>query len=202
MKKKFLIVAIALVVVMGLFWAVFLGMILFYHNEKSTDDIHYYRAISGETEGEKSLRLLGEAYDVPCDIDLPKMDELMPYTSYRFDHTVVAYSMFSSYSYSLIVNYEAQDYAEKKAWLTNTYSTWEESVPGDETPLEAEFELDGFSFRLIDDGYCPKSMMFVGTCDARQEIAIIYFYDIDLDYISPSMQEFLSQDTGWKNVMD
>lgn len=201
MKQKIMIVASAIVIVLGLFWAVFIGMILFYNNEENTDDINYYKAISGEIEGEKTLRLFGDVYDVPCDMDLPQMDELMPYASYRFDHTVKEYSMFCAYSYSLIVKYEVQDYAEKKAWLRNMYPTQEGEIPGDEISLEAEFELDGFSFRLIDGGYCPKSMMFTGVCDAKQEIAIIYFYDGDLDYISPSMPEFLTQDTGWKNVI-
>ena len=121
MKKIVPIAAIAIFVIGVLFWVVFLGLILFYHEERSTDNIVFYRTISGEIEGENSLKRRGDAYNVPCDYTLPQLPELMPYSSFRFDHTVTEYSLFHSYSYSVVLKYDAQDYQDKRAWLETVY---------------------------------------------------------------------------------
>ena len=202
MKKIVPIAAIAIYVIGVLFWVVFLGLILFYHEERSTDNIVFYRTISGEIEGENSLKRWGDAYHVPCDYTLPQLPELMPYASFRFDHTVTEYSLFHSYSYSLVLKYDAQDYPDKKAWLETVYPSLEEGIPGDELSYEPEFELDGFWFRSIEGDFYPKNMLFIGYSDSRQEIAIIFFFDQDLDYMDTPPGNFLCENTGWNKVVE
>ena len=48
------------------------------------------------------------------------------------------------------------------------------------------------------DLYYPKELVFVGVSQSRNEIAFIYFYDFDLDYIDRSFADFLIEDCGWE----
>ena len=197
MKKSLLIGIIVAVVVLG---AVFL---LFAERSSSTDDISYYKALSEQNGADTSLKLWGQTFDVPDDVALPRLDELQPYQSCRFDHTVLSYALFTSHSYCLVVQYDQQTYSDKKAWLTGAYPSLSGGIPGYNSALPAEFELDGFSFRAIhdEDADYPKTMLFIGTCDEGQQIAVVYCYDPDLDFVAPSAAYYLAEQTGWKNLL-
>ena len=199
-----IIVTVSVIAVLAFAFVGFIGFSLFGSNKTNTDDLYYYKTISGEMEGAKSLKLLGEVYDVPCTFDLPLLKELGPYEEYRFDHSVHRYSIFTEYSYCLVLKYGEQDYAVKKTWLEDTYPTLADGIIGLEDKFHtSEFEMDGFSFRAIgkECTYYPKEMMFIGTCEPEKEIAIIYYHDFDLDYVSPTLPAFLVESTGWKNVV-
>ena len=181
--KIAVIVTVSVIAVLAFAFLGFMGFSLFGSNKTNTDDLYYYKTISGEMEGDKSLELLGEVYDVPCTFDLPLLKELGPYEEYRFDHTVQRYSLFTEYSYCLVLEYSEQNYAVRKTWLEDTYSTLADGIIGLEDKFHSsEFEMDGFSFRAIgkERTHYPKEMMFIGTCESKNEIAIIYYYDIDL----------------------
>ena len=59
----------------------------------------------------------------------------------------------------------------------------------------------GYRFRCVEGGYYPKEMLCIGTRERDYEIAILYFYDMDLDYVHPDMAAFLRDDTCWNEVV-
>ena len=185
-------------------WGPILCLMLI-RNEKSTSDISYYQALSGETDGHKTLPILGQRLDIGCEYDLPWLSELEPYEDCRFNYTTRQIAIFETHSYILILEYDADTYARQKEKLKTAYSYVNENLPG-ETSLEEhspEFELDGFRFRAVgEDPYdYPKYMFFVGTSDETREVAYIYFHDVDLDYLHPTVADFLREETGWKEVV-
>lgn len=201
MKKGFKLGCLVLVVGF-LAFAGLLLFIMFGSNTYETEDIAYYRAISGETDGPNSLAILGEQIDIPeCPYELPYLSELMPYEDYRFHYTARRVSFFESHAYILIVQYEEAMYWEKKALLEAEFTWLTELIVGEEEGVSPEFVLDGFAFRAVEGGWYPKEMLFIGTSDESCEIAYVYFYDADLDYVSPTVDAFLIDETGWCEVV-
>lgn len=176
---------------------------MFGSNTADTDDISYYRALTGEIDGASLTPILGQsAYKTF--LDLPALTELESYIDYRFNFTVRRYGLFRSHSAILVVRYSDEGYTEEKMKLSQKYTYLSEKIWGggvvcDHSPV---FSMDNFGFHAIEvapDNY-PKTMFFIGASDERKEIAYIYFQDRDLDYISPSLQVFLMEETGWSKV--
>ena len=73
-----------------------------------------------------------------------------------------------------------------------------------ENGLEKEtfFTLDGFYFQMMSQKeyklYYPKTMAFIGISEENNEIAYVFYDDIDLDYIGGSLSDFLIEDCGWE----
>lgn len=207
MKKstKF-IIAIAAAVLLALLirWGPILCLLLT-SNEKSTSDISYYQALSGETDGHKTLPILGQRPDIECGYDLPWLSELEPYEDCRFNYTARQFAIFESHSYILILEYDGETYTRQKEKLETAYSYVTGNLPGGTSREEhsPEFEMDGFQFRAVgEDPYdYPQYMFFVGTSDETREVAYIYFHDPDLDYLNPTVADFLREETGWKEVV-
>lgn len=170
---------------------------LFGSATKSTSDISYYLAMTGDGEGHAALSFLGERAAINCPYDMPTQADLDACQSYRFDYTAKRVSIFESHAYILVCKYSDDSYTTQKESVNGKYQQFTGEIPGDGTTLENEFELDGFSFSAIEGGNYPKRMLFIGCSDSTNEIAYIYFYDMDLDYISGSMPEFILEDTGW-----
>ena len=63
------------------------------------------------------------------------------------------------------------------------------------------FQYDSFAFNVLDvnkyDLTYPKKLVFVGFSDKKQEIAYVYYYNFDLDFIDTSFGEFLKEECGW-----
>ena len=190
MKKQITVIVIGIVALalISLFAFCFFGK-----EQVSTDEIDYYRALSGEIQGKVAMERFGEP--VGCPYDLPTLEELKPYSDYRFDHTEYRQSIFMSFSYCLILSYGEEDYEAKKAWLADIYPTATE----ENARTFATFEMDGFRFRAIEGGPYPNYMMFVGFCDEKQEIAILYYEDDELDTVR-SIQTTLKEETGWETI--
>jgi len=197
-KKGCMIGCIAAVLVpvllMGLFFSFVFGS-----DTKGTEDIAYYQALTGELDGPNSINLLGDQVNIPCPYDLPKISELGNFVDYRFRYQAYRVSLFQADSHILIAEYEPEEYAEAKAGLDYAWRT--EGIKGETEDFPPVFSLNGFEFRAVEGGYYPKEMFFVGTCDETEEIAYIYFYDQDLDFISPDMAEFLIKESGWREVI-
>lgn len=171
---------------------------LFGSSTKSTDDISYYLAMTGEREGYASLPFLGSHAQIDCPYSLPTQAELEACESYRFDYTAKRASIFESHAYTMICKYSKEGYMAQKDMVNGKYKPYTGDIPGGgNTTLDKEFELDGFSFTAVEGGDYPKRMLFVGCSDSTNEIAYIYFYDTDLDYISGTILEFIQYDTGW-----
>lgn len=197
MKKLFKIISLVLVFV----FLAFVGLILFImfgSNTYETADIAYYQAISGEIDGPNSLAILGEQIDIPdCPYELPFLNELEPFENYRFNYTARRVSIFESHAYILIAEYSDAEYAARKTELDSRY-IWRTD---EDRGVSCQFILDGFRFRTVEGGRYPKEMLFIGTSDESGEIAYIYFWDPDLDDVSPSVEDFLTDETGWRKVV-
>ena len=207
MKKsiKIIIGIVAAVLVLVIALGGLFQYLMFRETRKSTSDIAYYQALSGEIEGENTMSFLGEQFNIKCPYDLPLLSELEPYEDYRFNYTARWFYIFESHAYILVVRYDADTYAQQKEKLASGYSYVTQNLPG-ETSLEEhspEFEMDGFRFRAVgEDPYdYPKYMFFVGTSDETREVAYIYFHDADLDYLNPTAADFLREETGWDEVV-
>lgn len=199
-------------IVSGLFFVaivICIGLVLnflFGRSVRKTDDITYYRVLSGEQEGSDMIPVMGEEFDMYCPFHLPQMKELEPYEDYRFDYTATRMAFFQSHAYILIVSYDTETYLHKKAQLEQDYTYLTDTFQGEkETEYhQPHFDLDGFHFRAVQAGqrdYADvKCIFFTGTSDDRNEIAFIYFHDQDLDFISPDLATFVVENTGWKRV--
>lgn len=180
----------------------FFVFVFFGSNSYETTDIAYYQAISGETDDPNSLAILGEQIDITCTYDLPYLSELEPYDGYRFHYTANRGGIFEEHTYILIVEYNGEGYLQKKDRLENEYTWRSDLIEGEDEGVSPEFELDGFTFRSVEGGYYPKEMLFIGISDERNEIAYIYYWDPDLDYVSPTVADFLLGCSGWKKVVN
>ncbi len=201
LRKCIKIILIVLLVGFLTFAGLFL-FLMFGSNTYKTEDIAYYQAISGETDGPNALAILGQQVDIPeCPYALPWLNKLEPYEDYRFNYTARRVSFFESHAYILIVEYDEAEYSNRKVALETQYSWLAEEIPGEEKGVSPEFRLDGFWFRSVAGGYYPKEMLFIGTSDADAEIAYIYIYDFDLDWVGPTVSDFLREETGWREVV-
>lgn len=203
MKKGIKILLIILAIVIA--FAGFFFYLLFGTSKKTTSDIAYYQALSGETEGHNTLPILGQRLNIECEYDLPWLSELEPYEDYRFNYTAWRGSIFEAHSYILIVRYDMQNYEQQKEKLETEYTWLTDYLPGEFSDDEhgAAFEMDGFWFRAVDeipDAY-PKYMLFVGTSDETQEVAYFYFHDGDLDYLAPTVADSLRRYSGWEKIV-
>lgn len=67
---------------------------------------------------------------------------------------------------------------------------------------ETFFVLDGFNFQMLSNGeyklFYPKTMAFIGISEDNNEIAYVFYHDMDLDYIGSSFSDFLIEDCGWE----
>lgn len=199
MKKRDKVFSILIAV--ALLLVGFSVYVLFSFTTKSTDDISYYMALCEETDGETCLPILGSRQEIDCPYSLPKQDYLDLCTDYRFDYTAKRVSVFESHAYTLICKFSDDLYTKEKANLDNKYEYLKTDTPGLQVYLKTEFELNGFSFSTIKGGDYPKDMLFVGFSDSTNEIAYIYYHDMDLDSVSPSITDFIKKETGWNNII-
>lgn len=201
MKNGFKILCLVLVALLA---AGALGcFVLFGTHTDETEDLDYYRAISGETDGPNTLAILGEQIDISdCPYGLPTLSQLEPYEDCRFNYTVRRVAFFESHAYLLILEYTEGEYEERKGALEGEYTWLSEQIPGETEGLRPEFEVDGFHFRAVEGGQYPKQMLLIGTSDEGSEIAYLYFRDMDLDYIGHTMEDFLREETGWSRAVE
>lgn len=178
-----------------------IAYILFGVTVRDTDDISYYLALSGENSGDAALPILGDVY-VECPYELPKLSELQSHKDYRFNHMAKRVSIFQSDAYVLIISFDENAYQEQKDIFAEKYTYCSEQTEGFADVMPGyEYTMDGFKLRAVEGGMYPHEMLFIGTCDVRQEIAVIYFYDQDLDYIEKPLGKFIETETGWSKVV-
>ena len=97
---------------------------------------------------------------------------------------------FPHYSLQLVVQYDEENYFLAKEQLNTAYTYLEEPQKPDfdDTVYSmptAKFETPGFNFRIamFEDTVYPKNFGMVGTSDENFEIAYLWTYAPDLDYI-------------------
>lgn len=198
MKLRTIALLTLVVILIGLPLYLLLGT-----NTKYRSDISYYRALSGETDGRNAVRIFGPYGDNYCPYDLPMLSELGDYEDVRFSYKAKRMSVFQYHAYTLIVEYDENTYAEQRSALEERYTYCTASSQGFDSGDMTEYEhtMDGFEIHAIEGGYYPKEMMYIGYSDDRNEIAIIYYYNQDLDFVDDPMGKFIVENTGWRKVV-
>lgn len=187
------VIAVLMVAGVGFFVYIILGV-----QVKDTDDLSCYQALSGETDGETTMPILGERTQIVPVYGLPLLKEMEPYSACRFNYTHKRAAVFNSNAYVLAVEYEdMQSYERMKAKLECSYAYLTDEVYG----VEPECKMNDFVIHAAEGGNYPKEMLFLGFSDTRQEITIIYYYDVELDMISVPLGKFINTETGWSKVV-
>ena len=108
---------------------------------------------------------------------------------------------FISQIYTLKTSYNSENYLLEKQKILNKY-TFRNKVPvlnTEEKSKKTEFEIDTFNFKLLNIINYPKEIIFIGFSDEKKQIAYIYFFDTDLDYIPETFEEFLIYECDWES---
>lgn len=136
---------------------------------------------------------------------LPSVAQLGQYTDLKFKYLQKQYFIFESEAYTVKATYSGSEFEKMTQWIDDTYQ-FQNTVKNyrdEETEMPASFRLGDFAFRMLSleayDLYYPKELIFVGVSHNRNEIAFIYFYDFDLDYIDRSFADFLVEECGWES---
>ena len=133
---------------------------------------------------------------------LPSVDELGDYADLKFKFFHRDMALFESDAYVLKVTYGDDAFDQQKDSINNNY-VMQENVYENGAEREASFTLDGFYFQMLSQSeykplYYPKTMAFIGISEEKNEIAYVFYHDMDLDSISNSFSEFLIKDCGWE----
>ena len=99
-------------------------------------------------------------------------------------------SIFPEYSMQLVVKYNEEEFLKEKEILNTAYTYLEspQKADFDDTaftiPIE-EFSAYGYDFKItkFEDTVYPKNFGMVGISDEKFEIAYLWIYSPDLDYI-------------------
>ena len=199
--KKGCCIGCAVVLALIVAFIGFMLYLLFADSVQNTTDIAYYQALSGETEGPNSLPILGEQIDIYCPYEMPKLSALEPCEEMHFLYQARRMIVFESHTYILRLRYDAAGYEAQMAAFEEAYDWESELIPGETEGVAPDFSLDGYRFRCVEGGYYPKEMLCIGTREEDHEIVILYFYDMDLDFVSPDMAAFLRDETCWSEVV-
>ena len=120
---------------------------------------------------------------------MPNLDEIGEYEKAEY-YTRKNESIFPEYSMQLVVKYDQEAFLKEKARLERAYTYLDkpQKLDGDKDvytiPIE-EFSFAGFDFKIavFEDTNYPKNFGMVGVSDEKCEIAYLWIYAVDLDYI-------------------
>lgn len=120
---------------------------------------------------------------------MPNLDNIGKYDDVEYfsrkDETV-----FPEYSMQLVVKYDEEEFLKEKEKLKTAYTYLEapQKADFDDTvytiPIQ-EFSAVGFDLKIaiFEDTVYPKNFGMVGVSDEKFEIAYLWIYAPDLDYI-------------------
>lgn len=134
---------------------------------------------------------------------MPRTSDIGEYENLDFKYYHKNMIIFESDSYTLVAQYDDTTYFEQKDILENKYEYGEKAIIDiNGHSLAQKFSIGTFEFKVLSfDNYqevldYPKQMIFIGTSDDTCEIAYIYCFDWDLDYIT-SFEDFLITQCDW-----
>ena len=132
---------------------------------------------------------------------LPSVDELGEYTDLKCKFFHKDLFIFESDAYVLRVTYGDEAFGQQKDYINDHY-VMQEKVMENGLERETFFTLDGFYFQMLSQKeyklYYPRTMAFIGISEENNEIAYVFYHDIDLDYIGGSLSDFLIEECGWE----
>lgn len=156
------------------------------------------------------------SYDERTYIEMAQENTVMPLPSSLENYKKINYKFYhkegiltNSNAYTLLAGFDNESYQKQKAEIQNSYTFRTSQVDNslnDEPEykeLEPKFNYNGFEFNLLsevyDDGFFtfPKLVYIIGFNDSTNQIAFIYFKDMDIDFIY-SYEEFLEEDCGFE----
>ena len=120
---------------------------------------------------------------------MPNLDDIGEYKEVEY-FIRKDVSILPEYSMQLVVKYDEEEFLKEKEKLNTAYTYLEEPQKADfddtvyTIPLE-EFSAIGFDFKIakFEDTVYPKNFGMVGISDEMFEIAYLWIYSPDLDYI-------------------
>ena len=123
---------------------------------------------------------------------MPNLDDVGEYKDVEY-FTRKDETIFPEYSMQLVVKYDEETFLKEKERLETAYtylgepqkSDWDATVYT--IPIEY-FSYAGFDFKIVEfeDTVYPKNFGMVGVSDENFEIAYLWIYAPDLDYIGES----------------
>ena len=187
--KKYSIIVIVILTILAVS---FISFILYLDRESFTShDIQRYTKVADGVEYLPSISI----------------DDLGMYSDLDFKYFFKANLIFPTEAYTLRVVYKYDDYEIEKDTLSEKYvyqsthidSDFPEYDPG----KDPEFQIGTFHFKTLSlDEYnfrYPHQLVFVGISDETAEIAYVYFFGTELDYIDESFANFLIDECGWES---
>ena len=130
---------------------------------------------------------------------LPTADSLPKHISVKYKYFEDYMLIFTSKAYTMIVKYDEETFNLQKDVIYLPFENSDETNPNNKEDFitnTSPIELDGFSFKMYSDFY-PKYIYFIGVNDEKNEIAYIFFDDIDLDEIDTPYDVFIETSCGW-----
>ncbi|MBR5272880.1 MAG: hypothetical protein IKU25_05735 [Clostridia bacterium] len=121
---------------------------------------------------------------------MPELESLGNYTNIEYTCRKDE-SFFAEYSMQLVVEYDEDAFVTEKARLETAYEYLDKPLRTEygeagyyTIPVE-KFSYAGFEFRVVkfDDTFYPKYFGILGICEEKQQVAYLWVYAIDLDYI-------------------
>ena len=120
---------------------------------------------------------------------MPELENIGQYTAISY-FSRKDESIFPEYSIQLIVSYDEENFLKEKERLETAYTYLDEPQKNDmddtvyTIPIEA-FSCAGFDFKVakFDNTFYPKYFGMVGVSDDKCQIAYLWIYALDLDYI-------------------
>lgn len=128
--------------------------------------------------------------DYACEV-MPELDELPDYKDIDYRYFKKR-TIFLTETILLVVQYDKETYEKEKEKLDTSFTFLDHIVKDDFSHRlvmpEYEFSINQYVFRVIDDEpdssiWYPKFFGMIATSDELNEIAYMYFADLDLDTI-------------------
>ena len=134
---------------------------------------------------------------------MPQLSEIGQPANVESYYVFNSMAIFSSETNYLVCRYTPEEYAMQKSALDENYVFQTEGITINDSNCEPSTQLGTYFFRMLSveeyDLDYPKQVILIGYCDDTQEIVYLSYYDFDLDRIS-SLQDFITDDCGWKHI--
>ena len=131
---------------------------------------------------------------VPSIESLPASERMI----YRYKKTPWFFPIWYGQTMLLVVTYDDETFDIELNEINNQYHELPDTINivgmGDEAKyISSCFSINSYEFRIVETGRygCPKDFGMIAVSEEKKEIAYLYFYGFELDYITPPMSDFV-----------